>query len=59
MTERAGPVPPWVQVTAALRERILSGELAPGAMVPSIVALHQEYGIAEDDRPEGPRRAAG
>jgi GntR family transcriptional regulator len=47
MTERAGPVPPWVQVTAALRERILSGELAPGAMVPSIVALHQEYGIAK------------
>ena len=41
MTERAGPVPPWVQVTAALRERILSGELAPGAMVPSIVALNQ------------------
>lgn len=47
MTERMGPVPPWVQVTAALRERITSGELAPGAMVPSIVALHQEYGIAK------------
>jgi DNA-binding GntR family transcriptional regulator len=47
MTERAGPVPPWVQVTAALRERILSGELAPGAMVPSIVTIHQEYGIAK------------
>jgi len=47
MTERTGPVPPWVQVTDALRQRILSGELPPGAMVPSIVALHQEYGIAK------------
>jgi GntR family transcriptional regulator len=47
MTERTGPVPPWVQVTEALRQRILSGELPPGAMVPSIVAIHQEYGIAK------------
>ena len=47
MTERTGPVPPWVQVTDALRQRILSGELPPGAMVPSIVALHQEFGIAK------------
>ena len=47
MTERAGPVPPWAQVTAMMRERITSGELPPGAMVPSIVALHQEFGIAK------------
>jgi GntR family transcriptional regulator len=30
-----------------LRERIASGELPPGAMVPSIVAIHQEFGIAK------------
>jgi GntR family transcriptional regulator len=47
MPERAGHIPPWMQVRDALRERILSGELAPGAMVPSIVTIHQEYGIAK------------
>ena len=47
MDERAGPVPPWMQVTAVIRERIEAGDLAPGAMVPSIVALHQEFGIAK------------
>ena len=47
MTERDGPVLPSVRVTAIIRERIESGELAPGAMVPSIVALHQEFGIAK------------
>lgn len=36
-----------MQVRDALKERILSGDLAPGAMVPSIVTLHQEYGIAK------------
>ena len=36
-----------MQVRDALRERIVSGELAPGAMVPSIVTIHQEYGIAK------------
>lgn len=47
MPEREGHVPPWMQVRDALRERIASGELAPGAMVPSIVTIHQEYGIAK------------
>lgn len=45
MDERAGPVPPWLQVTAILRARIESGELAPGTML-SIVSIHQEFGIA-------------
>ena len=44
---REGPVPPWVQVRDTLREKILSGELPPGSMIPSIVSLHQEYGIAK------------
>jgi GntR family transcriptional regulator len=47
MSDRQGPVPPWMQVRDLLRGRIVSGELAPGDMVPSIVALHQEYGIAK------------
>lgn len=47
MVEREGPVPPWAQVTAVIRERIQSGELPPGAMVPSIVSIHQEFGIAK------------
>jgi len=47
MSEREGHIPPWMQVRDTLRERILSGELAPGAMVPSIVTIHQEYRIAK------------
>lgn len=40
------PVPPSRQVAAILRERIESGELAPGRRLPSIASLVQEYGIA-------------
>jgi DNA-binding GntR family transcriptional regulator len=47
MPDREGPIPPWMQVRGILRNMILSGELAPGAMVPSIVTIHQEYGIAK------------
>lgn len=47
MVQREGHIPPWLQVRDALRAKILSGELPPGAMVPSIVTLHQEYGIAK------------
>lgn len=47
MADREGHVPPWRQVYAELRGRIESGELAPGAMVPSIVTLHQEFGVAK------------
>jgi DNA-binding GntR family transcriptional regulator len=35
------------EVRDILRQKILSGELASGAMVPSIVTIHQEYGIAK------------
>lgn len=47
MPDREGPIPPWMQVRDILRNKILSGELVPGAMVPSIVTIHQEYGIAK------------
>jgi len=39
-------VPPYLQVAAELRARILSGELAAKSRLPSIEALVQEYGIA-------------
>jgi GntR family transcriptional regulator len=47
MISREGSVPPWAQVRDILREKIRSGELPPGATVPSLVTLHQEYGIAK------------
>jgi GntR family transcriptional regulator len=39
-------VPPYRQV-AILRDRIASGDLAPGAALPSVKTLRQEYGVAE------------
>ena len=41
-----GPVPPYRQVAAILREQIERGELPPGRRLPSIAGLVQEYGIA-------------
>ena len=35
-------------MAAILRERIRSGDLPPGARVPSISYLMQEYGISRD-----------
>lgn len=41
-----GPSYPYVQVAGNLEDRIRSGELAPGARLPSERALAEEYGIA-------------
>jgi GntR family transcriptional regulator len=46
MIQRDGPVAPWRQLAALLRERIESGELAPGARLPSITSLAQEHDLA-------------
>jgi DNA-binding GntR family transcriptional regulator len=46
MIQREGPVAPWRQLAALLRERIKSGELPPGARLPSITSLAQEYDLA-------------
>jgi DNA-binding GntR family transcriptional regulator len=35
-----------VRIAAAVRQRITSGELAPGQPVPSITTLVQEHGVA-------------
>jgi GntR family transcriptional regulator len=40
--------PPYFQVAAFLRERIRSGDLPPGARVPSISYLMGQYGIARN-----------
>jgi GntR family transcriptional regulator len=40
-------VPPYLQIAALLRSRIESGELAPGAAVPSVRTIQQEYGVAQ------------
>lgn len=39
--------PPYLQLAAILRGQIASGDLQPGQMVPSIVSLSQEYGLAK------------
>lgn len=40
--------PPYAQVAADLKRRIDSGELPPGARVPSISYLMGQYGIARN-----------
>jgi DNA-binding GntR family transcriptional regulator len=40
------PAPPYRQIADAIRERIRSGELAPGSKVPSVREVVQEYDVA-------------
>lgn len=41
-------MPPSRQIADQLRERITSGDLAPGARLPSITTLMQDYGVARN-----------
>jgi GntR family transcriptional regulator len=41
-----GPVPPYKQLAAILRERIEVGKLQPGERLPSELALQQTYDLA-------------
>jgi GntR family transcriptional regulator len=41
-----GPVAPWRQIAQIYRDKIRSGELAPGARLPSIRSISQEYEVA-------------
>ena len=41
-----GPVAPWRQIYARLRAQIEDGTLPPGARLPSITSLSQDYGVA-------------
>ena len=42
MVDHESPVAPYRQVAAILRQRIKSGEYAPGQRLPSIAGLVQE-----------------
>jgi GntR family transcriptional regulator len=46
--EPVSEVPVYKQLAAIIRDKILSGELAPGTVVPSEHTLQQEHGIARD-----------
>ena len=48
VVDHDAPEPPYLQVAAILRGRIQSGQLPPGARVPSITALMHEFGIARN-----------
>ena len=39
------PRPPWIQITASIRAAILSGELRPGAQLPTGAELAQFFGV--------------
>jgi GntR family transcriptional regulator len=43
---RNSPLPLYYQVQEALRERIASGEWAPGDQIPTIRALCEQYGVS-------------
>ena len=49
----------WVQVYELLKQRILAGEYAPHAPLPSETRLEQELGVAKKTaRKAAPRKAA-
>lgn len=46
--DHQGAVPVYRQLAAILRDRVTSGELAPGRPVPSETSLMQQYGLARE-----------
>jgi DNA-binding GntR family transcriptional regulator len=46
--DREGPVPPYRQIAAQLREQIANGSIAVGRRIPSLVEMEQQYGVARD-----------
>ena len=45
--EQREGVPPYLAIAAALQARIESGEFPPGAMLPSITRISQEWGVTK------------
>ena len=43
--DQMDPEPLWSQLAAILRKQIKSGELAPGALLPSESYLQEEHGV--------------
>lgn len=41
-----GSIPVYLVLAAVLRERIMAGELRPGALLPSEPALSEEFGVS-------------
>jgi len=41
------PLPPYLRIAASLRQRIESGDLPPGAMLPSLNSVSQEWGVSK------------
>lgn len=39
---------PWEQVVQILRDRIMSGQYPPGRKIPSLAALQDEFGLAQN-----------
>jgi GntR family transcriptional regulator len=48
MVSRDSRTPPSRQIAAAIRQKIASGELRPGARVPSVITLAGEYQVSPD-----------
>jgi GntR family transcriptional regulator len=46
MAQRAGERPPYEQVAADLRARVMAGDLAPGTQLPSTAHLVTEFGVS-------------
>ena len=46
MINRDAPDPPYLQLAAIIRDRIRSGELAPGSRLPTILELSGTYDVA-------------
>lgn len=48
MIDREGPVPPYLQLAAILRQRIVDGDIPPGRRIPSLTELETEFELARD-----------
>lgn len=46
--DRDGPIPPYRQIAAILRDQIADGTIPVGRSIPSLTALEAEYGVARD-----------
>jgi DNA-binding GntR family transcriptional regulator len=44
---RSSPVPPYQQIAADLRARIISGDLPPGSKLPAYTTLADQYGVGK------------
>jgi DNA-binding GntR family transcriptional regulator len=44
---RSSPVPPYQQIAADLRARIISGDLPPGSKLPAYATLADRYGVGK------------